>query len=120
MLHDVRVRQALAMAIDRTAIARALLGPLGVEPEPLNNHIFMANQEGYQDNSGEVGTYDPEQGRPSCSTRPAGSSRVARAARTASPLEIKCVIPAGVRERSPGDGADPEHAGPDRRQDEHR
>ena len=30
-LQDVRVRQALAMAIDRTAIARALLGPLGID-----------------------------------------------------------------------------------------
>ena len=61
-LQDVNVRQALAMAIDRTAIARALLGPLGVEPRPLGNHIFMANQQGYQDNSGEVGTLQPGTG----------------------------------------------------------
>jgi peptide/nickel transport system substrate-binding protein len=59
MLSDVRVRRALAMAIDRPAIVRALLGPLGMSTEPLNNHIFMGNQEGYRDNSGEVGTYDP-------------------------------------------------------------
>jgi peptide/nickel transport system substrate-binding protein len=58
-LTDVRVRRALAMAIDRDAIARALLGPLGITPQPLNNHIFMANQEGYRDNSGEIGAYDP-------------------------------------------------------------
>jgi len=60
MLSDVRVRRALAMGIDRAAIARALLGPLGLTPAPLGNHIFMANQVGYQDNSGDVGRYDPD------------------------------------------------------------
>ncbi|HTQ37188.1 MAG TPA: ABC transporter family substrate-binding protein [Steroidobacteraceae bacterium] len=59
VLADVRVRRALAMAIDRVAIARALLAPLQLPAEPLNNHIFMRNQEGYADNSGETGTYDP-------------------------------------------------------------
>jgi peptide/nickel transport system substrate-binding protein len=59
ILQDVRVRRALAMAIDRAAITRAMLGPLGIEPQPLGNHVFMANQTGYQDNSGDVGKYDP-------------------------------------------------------------
>lgn len=62
-LQDVRVRRAIAMAIDRPAIARALLGPLGVTPVPLGNHIYMANQSGYRDNSGDVGRYDPDQAR---------------------------------------------------------
>jgi peptide/nickel transport system substrate-binding protein len=59
ILQDVQVRRALAMAIDRTAIVRAMLGPLGIETATLGNHIFMRNQVGYQDNSGEIGTYDP-------------------------------------------------------------
>ncbi len=58
-LQDKNVRQGLAMGIDRTAIANAMLGPLGITPAPLNNHIFMENQNGYQDNSGDVGKYDP-------------------------------------------------------------
>ncbi len=62
-LQDVRVRRALAMAIDRAAIARAMLGPLGIQAVPLDNHIFMANQKGYQSNSGEVGTYNPERAK---------------------------------------------------------
>ena len=41
ILRDVKVRQALAMAIDRAAIARAMLGPLGIEPATLGNHLFM-------------------------------------------------------------------------------
>jgi peptide/nickel transport system substrate-binding protein len=59
ILRDVKVRQALAMGIDRAAIARAMLGPLGIDNTTLGNHIFMRNQTGYRDNSGDVGKYDP-------------------------------------------------------------
>jgi len=40
-LKDVNVRQALAMAIDRSAIAKAELGALPVEAVALGNHIYM-------------------------------------------------------------------------------
>jgi len=63
ILRDVKVRQALAMAIDRAAIAKAMLTPLGIDTQRLNNHIFMVNQAGYQDNSGDVGKYDPDRAR---------------------------------------------------------
>jgi peptide/nickel transport system substrate-binding protein len=63
VLQDVNVRRALAMGIDRTKIAQALLGPLDVPAVALNNHIFMSNQRGYQDNSGEVGKYNPERSK---------------------------------------------------------
>jgi peptide/nickel transport system substrate-binding protein len=63
ILNDVRVRRAIAMAIDRTAIARALLGPLDVPATTLDNHIFMANQEGYRSNSGDIGTYAPDKAK---------------------------------------------------------
>jgi peptide/nickel transport system substrate-binding protein len=51
ILSDLNVRKALAQSIDRDAIAKALLAPLGVKPTPLGNHIYMTNQKGYQDNS---------------------------------------------------------------------
>jgi peptide/nickel transport system substrate-binding protein len=51
ILSDVNVRKALAQSIDRDAVAKTLLGPLGVKPTPLGNHIYMTNQKGYQDNS---------------------------------------------------------------------
>ncbi len=94
-LQDVKVRQALAMAIDRNTIARALLGPLGINPQPLNNHIFMANQEGYQDNSGEVGKYNPDRARQlldEAGWKLEGNVR----RKDGKPLEITCIIPTGV------------------------
>jgi peptide/nickel transport system substrate-binding protein len=60
VLKDVRVRRALAMGIDRGRIARAEIAPLGGAPVSLDNHIFLANQKGYQDNSGDVGRYNPQ------------------------------------------------------------
>jgi peptide/nickel transport system substrate-binding protein len=95
VLSDVRVRQALAMAIDRGAIARALLGPLDLPPVPLNNHIFMSNQEGYRDNSGETGTYDPA--RSAALLDEAGwKLDGATRRKDGKPLTVNAVIPAGV------------------------
>ena len=62
MLKDAQVRQAIAMAIDRAAIAKAELSQLPVKPVALGNHIFMENQAGYQDNSAVV-AYNPDKAR---------------------------------------------------------
>jgi peptide/nickel transport system substrate-binding protein len=58
ILKDVKVRRALGMAIDRAAIAKVLVAPLGVEAKPLQNHIFMLSQPGYQDNAGVLSSPD--------------------------------------------------------------
>jgi peptide/nickel transport system substrate-binding protein len=63
ILKDVKVRQALAMAIDRDQIAKTLLGPLGVDPKPLQNHLYMANQKGYQDNAGVLSSPNVEEAK---------------------------------------------------------
>jgi peptide/nickel transport system substrate-binding protein len=60
ILKDQKVRQAIAMAINRDTIAKTLLGPLGVDAKPLQNHIFMANQKGYKDNAGVLSSPDAD------------------------------------------------------------
>ncbi|WIM93555.1 ABC transporter family substrate-binding protein [Actinoplanes oblitus] len=95
-LSDVKVRTALAEAIDRKAIAKALLGPLGITPDALNNHIYMSNQAGYQDNSGDVGKYDLEKakaGLDAAGWKLNGDVRE----KDGKKLEINFVIPTGVK-----------------------
>ncbi|MGK4582807.1 ABC transporter family substrate-binding protein [Kitasatospora sp. HPMI-4] len=57
-LTDTTVRQAVALAVDRGRIAKAALGPLGLPATPLGNHLLMADQDGYQDNSAAAGDED--------------------------------------------------------------
>jgi peptide/nickel transport system substrate-binding protein len=95
ILRDLKVRQALAMAIDRAAITRAMLGPLGIETVPLGNHLFMRNHKGYKDNSGEVGTYDPA--RAAQLLDEAGWTLDGNVRKKdGRVLEINCVIPTAV------------------------
>jgi peptide/nickel transport system substrate-binding protein len=58
-LADVRVRQAVFAAVDREAIAKAQTSGLPFTVNTLNNHFFMPTQDGYQDNAGEYGKFDP-------------------------------------------------------------
>ena len=95
VLLDVRVRRALAMGIDRAVIVRALLVPLGFEPRTLGNHIFMPNHAAYQDNSADIGAYNPE--RASRLLDEAGWVLEAGVrSMDDQPLEISFVIPGGV------------------------
>jgi peptide/nickel transport system substrate-binding protein len=60
ILADRDLRLAVCKGIDRKTIAEVALHGLTGAPVPLNNHIFVAGQEGYQDNSLP---YDPEQAK---------------------------------------------------------
>ncbi|HYY01058.1 MAG TPA: ABC transporter family substrate-binding protein, partial [Mycobacterium sp.] len=62
LLADKALRLAVAKGIDRQAIANVTQRGLVDKPVPLNNHIFVAGQEGYQDNSGAV-AFDPEKAK---------------------------------------------------------
>jgi len=95
VLQDVNVRKALALAIDRVTIARAQLSPLGVEPVPLNNHIFMRNQKGYKDNAGILSTADAEKAKSmldAAGWKMEGPTRK----KDGKELVIRFVIPTGV------------------------
>lgn len=60
ILSDRSLRLAVTEGIDRRTIANVALHGLTGDPAPLNNHIFVAGQEGYQDNSIP---YDPERAK---------------------------------------------------------
>jgi peptide/nickel transport system substrate-binding protein len=62
ILADKALRLAIAKGIDRQAIANISQRGLADNPVPLNNHIYVAGQEGYQDNSGVV-AFDPEKAK---------------------------------------------------------
>ena len=62
ILSDKALRLAVAKGIDRQVIATITQRGLVDKAVPLNNHIFVAGQEGYQDNSAEV-AFDPEKAK---------------------------------------------------------
>jgi len=95
ILSDVNVRKAFALAVNRDTIAKALIGPLGINATPLQNHIFMANQTGYKNNAGELATADPEKAK---ATLDAAGWKLQGAVRVKNgkQLAIRMVIPANV------------------------
>ena len=58
-LSDVKVRQAVTVGIDRAVIAKSDLTGLNWPTETMDNHFFVNTQNGYQDNTGDLGKYDP-------------------------------------------------------------
>ena len=62
ILADEKLRVAVAKGIDRQTIAKVVQYGLTSHPVALNNHIYVAGQEGYQDNSAVV-PYDPEEAK---------------------------------------------------------
>lgn len=62
ILEDPALRRAIAKGIDRKVIAEVVQRGLVDNPVPLNNHVYVTGQEGYQDNSGVV-AFDPEKAK---------------------------------------------------------
>lgn len=62
ILADKALRNAIAKGIDRQTIANVTQRGLADNPVPLNNHVYVAGQKGYQDNSAVV-AYDPEKAK---------------------------------------------------------
>ncbi|WP_049575091.1 ABC transporter family substrate-binding protein [Nocardiopsis sp. SBT366] len=59
-LEDKRVRQAVALSIDRDTMAEVALGAVNWPITGEVNRLLRSSQNGYQDNSGELGTRDLE------------------------------------------------------------
>ncbi|MDG9716430.1 ABC transporter family substrate-binding protein [Streptomyces sp. DH24] len=60
-LADERVRRAVARALDREEIARAVLKPLGLPAEPVGSHLALSGQAAYADGSGALGGQDTKE-----------------------------------------------------------
>ncbi|MDQ3849197.1 MAG: ABC transporter family substrate-binding protein [Actinomycetota bacterium] len=94
-LSDVRVRRAVAMAIDRDVIARADLAGLNWPARTMGNHFLVNTQTGYRDNSGEVGRFDAAKARAlldQAGWKLSGPYR----RKNAKTLSLRFVIPSGV------------------------
>src|SRR5699024_2970354 len=62
VLEDPKVREAMARAIDRDAIGRAVVGPLEAPIVLVDNFVDLPGQDGYQDSYEQLGglTFDQE------------------------------------------------------------
>ncbi|MFC7644336.1 ABC transporter family substrate-binding protein [Streptosporangium lutulentum] len=89
LLKDKSVRQAIALGINREVITQSDLKDMDWPIQTLNNHVYMNTQASYVDNSGELGTYNPEKAKQlldAAAGRWTGSTarRTARSSRSAS------------------------------------
>ncbi|QYC43831.1 putative monoacyl phosphatidylinositol tetramannoside-binding protein LpqW precursor [Nonomuraea coxensis DSM 45129] len=96
LLRDRDVRRAVQLGINRQAIAQSDLQGLDWPITLLDNHFFMNTQEGYQDNAGEHGAYNPARAR---QLLDAAGWRLNGAVRqkNGKPLELRFVVPSGVQ-----------------------
>jgi peptide/nickel transport system substrate-binding protein len=62
ILADEKLRLAICRGIDRQAIVNVVQHGLTDHPAPLDNHIYVVGQKGYQNNSAPV-AYNPDQAR---------------------------------------------------------
>src|SRR3954469_89548 len=94
-LSDVKVRQAVAMAINRNAIVKADLTGLPWPAVTMDNHFLVNTQKGYQPNSGAVGQYNPDKAKQlldQAGWKQSGAYRQ-KGGKT---LDLRFVIPTGV------------------------
>ncbi|WP_240506551.1 ABC transporter family substrate-binding protein [Thermoactinospora rubra] len=94
-LKDKSVRHAVAYAINREVIAQSDLKDMDWPIATLNNHVYMANHKGYQDNSGDLGKYNPEKAKQlldAAGWKQEGEYRK----KDGKEFALKFVVPAGV------------------------
>jgi peptide/nickel transport system substrate-binding protein len=95
-LKDLQVRQAVAMSINRPAIAKADLTGLPWPARTMDNHLLVNTQKGYKSNSGTVGQFDPEKAKQMLDTAGWKQSGAYRK-KGGKTLELRFVIPTGIQ-----------------------
>ncbi|WP_127935344.1 ABC transporter family substrate-binding protein [Nonomuraea polychroma] len=96
LLRDRNVRQAIQLGINRQAIAQSDLQGLSWPIALLNNHFFMNTQEGYQDNAGALGVYNPQRARQLLDAAGWKLNGTVRQ-KNGKTLDLRFVVPSGVQ-----------------------
>ncbi|MEU6720119.1 ABC transporter family substrate-binding protein [Nonomuraea sp. NPDC046802] len=96
LLSDRNVRQAIQLGINRQAIAESDLQGLNWPIALLNNRFFMNTQEGYQDNAGSLGVYNPAKARQMLDAAGWKLNGTVRY-KNGKPLDLRFVVPSGVQ-----------------------
>ena len=96
-LADVKVRQAVELAIDRVGDAKTMLSPLDWPATVLDSHIWMNNQSQYKSTCGDFCKQDIA--KAGSLLESAGFTKGADGiyAKGGKPLNLNFVIPAGVK-----------------------
>ncbi|GAA0377669.1 ABC transporter family substrate-binding protein [Acrocarpospora corrugata] len=96
VLSDLRVRQAIALGVDRKVLAQSDLQGLNWPATLLDNHFLMNSQEGYQANAGALSKPDPA--RASRLLDEAGWKKTGLfRTRNGKELAVRFVIPSGLQ-----------------------
>ncbi len=93
---DQKVRQAIMVGTSRDALIHSDLTGIPWPTIPLDNHFFMNTQAGYQDNTGDLGTYDAGKAKQMLTDDGFTQSGdyMTKGGKT---LEINFTIPAGIQ-----------------------
>jgi peptide/nickel transport system substrate-binding protein len=92
---DEKVRQAIMLGTNRDALIKSDLTDIPWPTIPLDNHFYMNSQAGYQDNTGDLGTYDADKAKQML-TDDGFSMSNGYFAKGGKPLEIGFTIPSGI------------------------
>jgi peptide/nickel transport system substrate-binding protein len=96
-LADVKVRQALELAIDRSGDAKTMLSPLDWPATVLDSHIWMNNQAQYKSTCGEFCKQDVAKAGSLLESAGFKKGSDGIYAKNGKPLNLNFVIPAGVK-----------------------
>lgn len=96
ILSDIRVRQAVALGVDRAVIAKSDLKGLNWPVTLLDNHFLMNSQQGYRPNAGELA--GPDAARAGALLDAAGwRMNGAVRQKAGKQLDLRFVIPSGLQ-----------------------
>lgn len=95
-LTDVKVRQGIARAINRSTIAQSRLAPLGAPVTTMDNYIYMPGQAGYTDDAASTIGYDPAKAGELLDSAGWMKGSDGMRAKDGKPLKITVTVPSGI------------------------